>query len=82
MKKFSSRFGIVSAGKIDEFVLGQSLVVGGEVVTPSPSFWTRFSPHRQHTLDFTVGYYVITAGGNDRFVDEEGFSLFEPYEEE
>lgn len=46
MKQFSSRFGVVSAGKIQAFEAGKSLTVDSEVVEPTASFWSRFSPQR------------------------------------
>lgn len=44
MQRYSSRFGIVSAGKIESFSQGSSLTVDGAVIRPSPSFWARFNP--------------------------------------
>ena len=96
MEKYSSRFGVVSAGRITAFTHGVSITVCGKKITPSSSFWTRFSPQMvielkpkkgsgkriKHKLDFTIGYYVVTVGGSDRFVDQEAFDLFEPYVEE
>lgn len=96
MEKYSSRFGIVSAGKIEAFQHGKSITVCGKKIAPSDSFWFRFSPQVtvtqkpkknkgkmvKHKLDFTIGYYVVTEGGSDRFVDQASFDLFEPYVEE
>lgn len=47
MKKFDSRFGIISAGKISAFDKeAGTLTVGGEEIRHTASFWNRFSPQR------------------------------------
>ena len=46
MKSYNSRFGVVSAGKIEAFEARESLTVDGETVEPTASFWNRFSPQR------------------------------------
>lgn len=47
MQTYTSRFGTVAAGKIQSFVAERSVTVDGEKITPTESFWSRFSPQRE-----------------------------------
>jgi hypothetical protein len=99
MKKYQSRFGTVSAGQITAFDQAAGTInVGSEVITPTQSFWSRFSPQRvtvvpapkaqegeeqakdgfTQELDYSIGYYVLTEGGHDRFVYDPEFKAFDP----
>ncbi|WP_426238155.1 hypothetical protein [Pararhizobium sp. DWP1-1-3] len=99
MKKYQSRFGTVDAGKITALHQEAGTInVGDEVITPTQSFWSRFSPQRvtvvpapkakegekqeadgfTQELDYSIGYYVLTEGGHDRFVYEPEFKGFVP----
>lgn len=98
LKKYNSRFGVVSVGKIEAFDAGKSLTVAGEAIEPTASFWTRFSPQRviktpapepkegeergedtvTAELDYTLGFYLVTDSGHDRYLSPEEFEKLEP----
>lgn len=105
LKKFKSRFGVVSVGKIQEVVTEgpyKFLIVDEEAFEPTVTFWSRYAPQRYTEtpapepeegeerqppivtaeLDYTLGYYLVMDGGNDRYLSPEDFARLEPTMEE